>query len=387
MRPLYFDYNATTPVLPRVFEAMTPYLTDKFGNPGCGHMWGLVAKNAMDEARGKVARLLGCGPEAVIFTSCATESNNLALRGVFQDAVQGCLITSQIEHPAILEPARELARQGVHVIQIPVDDRGVLNLEFLDHALAEAPDNGPKMLSLMLANNETGVLQPVAEAALRARDRGFVVHTDASQAVGKIAVNVEDLGVDLLTVAGHKMYAPKGIGALFVDPVLPLAPFMYGGGQEGGLRPGTENVAFMVALGEACMLALEDLDQEITRQESLGDMLYKGLKELGVETRLFGRNAPRLPNTLNVGFKGLRAGDILSGMVGQDMAASAGAACHAGSGEDSEVEISHVLQAMGAEEQFARGAIRFSWGRNTTQDDVQALLERLGPVLHPLAGI
>lgn len=384
MRPLYFDCNATTPVLTRVFDAMTPYLTEKFGNPSCGHMWGLSARDAMDQARLQVARLIGCGPEAVVFTSCATESNNMALRGVFQDSNQGCLVTSQIEHPAVLEPARELARQGIHVIQVPVDEHGLLDLNFLDQALAEAPLEGPKMLSIMLANNETGVLQPVAEACKRARELGFVVHTDASQAVGKIPVNVENLGVDLLTIAGHKMYAPKGIGALFVNPVLPLAPLMHGGGQEGGLRPGTENVAFMVALGEACALAQEDMNSEIKRQQQLGDMLYKGLKELDVELMLFGKNVPRLPNTLAVGFKNLRAGDILSGLVGQDIAASAGAACHAGSGDD-EVDISHVLQAMRVPEEYARGAIRFSWGRATTQQDAQELIQRLGPVLHPLS--
>lgn len=387
MHPLYFDYNATTPVLPRVFETMVPYLTEKFGNPGCGHMWGLIARNAMDEARDKVARLIGCGPEAVIFTSCATESNNMALRGVFQDASQGCLVVSQIEHPAVLEPARELARQGIHVVQVPVDAHGVLDLDFLEHALAEAPPHGPKMLSLMLANNETGVLQPVAEAARRAHDRGFVVHTDAAQAVGKIPVSVQELGVDMLTIAGHKCYAPKGVGALYVNPVLPLTPLLYGGGQEGGLRSGTENVAFMVALGEACTLAAEEgdtgLEAETRRQQKLGDILYKGLKELGVEVLLHGKNAPRLPNTMAVGFKGLRAGDILSGMVGQDIAASAGAACHAGSDED--VEISHVLQAMRVPEEYAKGTIRFSWGRGTSQEDVHELLERLRPVLHPLS--
>lgn len=383
MRPLYFDCNATTPVLPRVFEAMAPFFSEKFGNPGCGHMWGLTARKAMDEARQNMARCLNCGPEAVIFTSCATESNNMALRGVFQESVQGCLVISQVEHPAVMEPARELARQGIHVIHTPVDDRGVLDMDYLEQALSEAPPQGPKMLSVMLANNETGVLQPVAEAAQLAHERGFVVHTDAAQAVGKIPVDIEELGVDLLTVAGHKMYAPKGIGALYVNPVLPLAPLMYGGGQEGGLRPGTENVAYMVALGEASLLALEDLEQEMSRQRALGDMLYKGLKDLGVELQLFGKGAKRLPNTLSVGFKGLRAGDILSGMAGQDMAASAGAACHADSAED--VELSEVLRAMRVSDEYGKGAIRFSWGRTTTEEDVQELLERLRVVLHPLS--
>lgn len=382
MRSLYFDYNATTPVHPRVFEAMLPYLTDRFGNPGCGHMWGLTARNAMDEARAKVAHCLGCGPEGVVFTSCATESNNMTLRGIFQDSVEGCLVISQIEHPAVLEPARELARQGVHVVQVPVDGRGVLDLRYLEHALAEAPRSGPKLLSVMLANNETGVIQPVAEAARLAAEYGFVTHSDAAQAVGKIPVNVEALGVDLLTVAGHKFYAPKGIGALYVNPVLPLPPLLLGGGQEGGLRSGTENVAFIAALGEACALAEEDLATEMERQERLGVQLLQGLRDLGVPYRIAGEQAPRLPNTLNVCFKGLRAGDILSGLVGQDVGASAGAACHAG---QDEADISHVLEAMGLPEEYARGSIRFSWGRQTSAEDVAELLQRLRPVLHPLS--
>lgn len=386
MRPLYFDYNATTPVLPRVFNAMRPYFMEHFGNPGCGHEFGVVARQAIDEARDKVARLLGCGPEAIVFTSCATESNNMVLHGVFENATGGCLVTSQIEHPAILEPARELARHSVHVVQVPVDDRGVLDLNFLEDALAEAPlDGGPRLLSLMLANNETGVLQPVAEAAAKAREYGFLVHTDAAQAVGKIPVNVQELGVDFLTVAGHKLYAPKGIGALYVNPVISFAPSTYGGGQEGGLRPGTENVPYIVALGEACALALEGLEEEMGRQEALCGYLYEGLGKLGIEVSLHGRNAPRLPNTLSVGFKGLRAGDILSGMVGQDIAASAGAACHADASGGDTVSISHVLEAMRVPEEYAAGAIRFSWGRLTTKNDVEELLERLRPILHPLS--
>ncbi len=383
MRPLYFDYNATTPVLPQIYDAMVPYFMEKFGNPGCGHMWGMAARNAMDEARAKVARCIGCGPEAVVFTSCATESNNMALRGIFQDASQGCLVISQIEHPAVLEPARELARQGIHVVQVPVDDRGVMDLHFLEDALAEAPPNGPKLMSIMLANNETGVLQPVAQAVERARAHGFVTHTDAAQAVGKIPVQVQELGVDMMTIAGHKLYAPKGIGALFVNPVLPLAPLLFGGGQEGGVRSGTENIPSIVALGEACFMASQDLDKEMQRQERLGELFYKGLRELGIEILLYGKHAPRLPNTMCVGFKNLRAGDILSGLVGQDVAASAGAACHAGSGE--EVSISHVLEAMRIPREYAAGTIRFSWGRPTMEDDISQLLQRLHTVLHPLS--
>jgi cysteine desulfurase len=388
MKRLYFDYNATTPVLPEVFEAMRPYFMERFGNPGSPHAWGMQAKSAVAEARAKVAACINCGPESVFFTSCATESNNLVLQGVFQDAAGGCLITSRIEHPAVLEPAHLLARRGVRVIVLPVGADGVVRLEGLDAALDDAEDHlagdpmggGPRLLSLMLANNETGVLQPVAEAVARAKARGFLCHTDAAQAVGKIPVDVAALGVDFLGIAGHKLYAPKGVGALYASPVVNLPPLMYGGGQEGGLKPGTENVPYIVALGAACALTGQDMEAEIRRQRSLGDRIYHGLHGLGVEFLLNGKGAPRLPNTMSVSFKGLRAGDVLSDLVSRDVGASAGAACHSGG-----TSVSHVLEAMDVPMEYAQGTIRFSWGRLTTEQDVDALLERLEPALRPTA--
>ena len=390
MKPLYFDYNATTPVLPPVFEAMHPFFMEHYGNPGSMHAWGMQTRDAVVEARSQVAGLINCGSESIVFTSCATESNNLVLQGVFQDVSGGSLIISEVEHPAVMEPAHILARKGVRVTVLPVDEQGVVRLDALDAALDDAYDHlradpmgaGPMLLSLMLANNETGVIQPVAEAVSRAKAKGFLCHTDAAQAVGKIPVDVQALGVDFLTIAGHKLYAPKGIGALYVNPVVSLPPLFYGGGQEGGIRPGTENVPYMVALGAACAMAAQDLEAEIRRQRSLGDKFYKGLRSLGVEFLLNGKGVERLPGTMNVSFKGLRAGDILSTLVGADVAASAGAACHAGS-----TSVSPVLEAMGIPEDYAPGSIRFSWGRPTTEQDVEDLLERLGPALKPYSVI
>jgi cysteine desulfurase len=381
MQPAYFDHNATTPVLPRVFAAMRPYLEEHFGNPGSCHMWGLHAKRAVDRARERVAALLGCAPESVCFTGGATESNNLVLQGAFHpgfaaDPHRRGLVVSAVEHPAVLGPAALLQDRGARVARVGVGQDGAVRAR----DVLAACDEGTRLISLMLANNETGVLQPVAEVARLARERGILVHTDAAQAVGKIPVDVRELDVDFLSVAGHKMYAPKGVGALYVRPGLDLPPLCVGGGQEGGLRPGTENVPYMVALGEACALAQEDLEGEARRQRELGSALLRGLQSLGRDFVLHGRDAPRLPNTACVGFAGVAAGDVLSGLLGQDVAASAGAACHSG-----ETALSHVLAAMGADPDYAAGTIRFSWGRQTTQDTVTDLLSRLERVFSELS--
>ncbi|MDY7001867.1 MAG: cysteine desulfurase family protein [Thermodesulfobacteriota bacterium] len=376
MEKLYFDHNATTPVLPRVFKAMCPYLTTQFGNPGCGHEWGLAARRAVDKARLQVAGLLGCDPLNIVFTSGATESNNMVLFGTLPYFSRAHLVTSVIEHPAVLNPSRVLEKRGIGVAYADVDQSGRVDFE----AVKDACVPETRLISLMLANNETGVIQPVAEVAAFAGSRGILVHTDAAQAVGKIPVNVKDLGVDYLTVAGHKFYAPKGVGALYIRDGAPLTPLTYGGGQERGLRPGTENVPYIVALGEACALAAEDLEAEGERQWGLGETLLAGLKSLGVDFCVHG-DAPRLPNTLSVGFGGLFAGDILSGLVGCDIAASGGAACQSG-----KTSISHVLESMCVAQEYAEGTIRFSWGRLTVEQDVAELLKRLGMVLSALKG-
>jgi len=375
MKPLYFDYNATTPILPRVYQAMVPYLTERFGNPSSDHLWGLTAKRAMDKARAQVAGLIGARPEEIYFTSCATESNSLVLWGVLGQAPDAHLVTTAVEHPAILQNALALERRGVKVTRVPVDEQGLASPQ----ALRQACTPQTRLISVMLANNETGAIQPVAEISAWARSQGILTHTDAAQAVGKIPVDVQSLGVDFLTVAGHKLYAPKGVGALYIRKGVELAPLWHGGGQEKNLRPGTENVPYMAGLGEACALAQADLVREMERQKTLGGLFLEGLENCPVAWRLHARTAPRLPNTMSVGFKGLRAADILSGLVGLEVGASAGAACHG-----ADVTVSHVLTAMRVPSEFAEGTLRFSWGRPTTPEDVADMLERLYRVLRSL---
>ncbi len=374
MKPLYFDYNATTPVLAPVREAMLPFLGDNFGNPGSGHAWGLLARRAVDRAREQVARLLGAEPGEIIFTSCATESDNLALAGILGPG--DGLVTSAVEHPAIMEYLPLLRDRGVEVALAPVDEQGLISPEAVQRLCTPRT----RLISVMLANNETGTIQPVAEIAAWARERGILVHTDAAQAVGKIPVDVGELGVDLLTVAGHKLYAPKGVGALYRRRGVELAPLLKGGGQEGGLRPGTENVPHLVGLGAACALAGRDLEEEMARQRELGRRFLDGLEALGRDIRLHAREAPRLPNTMSVGFAGFQAGDILSGLVAREVGASAGAACHGDT-----TTVSHVLAAMGVPRSYAHGTIRFSWGRLTSPRDVDQLLRRLAQTLDEIA--
>ncbi|MFW6324090.1 MAG: cysteine desulfurase family protein, partial [Desulfovibrionales bacterium] len=369
MTALYFDYNATTPVLPRIRESMLPFLGPVFGNPGSDHVFGLHAKEGVHKGRFSISSLLGCRPEEVIFTGCATESNNLALLGTLVSGDH--VITSSVEHPAVLEPLKHFAKNNGKITILPVDQNGLVSPE--DAARSVTPET--KLVSVMLANNETGAIQPVARLAalIREKKSDVLVHTDAAQAVGKIPVRVDRLGIDLLSMAGHKLYAPKGIGALYVREGVRLAPLTHGGGQERGLRPGTENVASIAGLGEACAMADEDLDREGERQEHLGSLLLRGIEDLGVPFRIHGRGAPRLPNTMSIGFKNMRAADIISGLVGQDVAVSAGAACHGlhvGT-------MSHVLQAMSVDPCFGLGTIRISWGRLTSLRDVQQCLERL----------
>lgn len=376
MKPLYFDHNATTPVHSSVFEAMRPYLTEQFGNPGSGHLWGLAAKKAVDRARAQVAGLIGCAPGEVVFTSCATESDNMALLGLLAERPGSHLVTSAVEHPAILQCADFLERRGVRVTRVPVDGQGVVDPATVRAACADGAD----LISLMLANNETGAMQPVAEVAAWARERGIPVHTDAAQAAGKVPVDVAALGVDMLSVAGHKLYAPKGVGALYLREGLTLSPMLHGGGQERGLRSGTENVPHLVGLGAACALATADLAAEADRQRELGRVFLEGLRGLDRQWRLHSEQTTRLPNTMAVGFAGLAAGDIISGLVGYDVGVSAGAACHGDT-----TTVSHVLEAMGVPLEYAHGTLRFSWGRATSAGDVRELVQRLGLVLAALA--
>jgi cysteine desulfurase len=374
MRPLYFDYNATTPVHPLVFEAMRPWLTERFGNPGSAHMWGMEAKNGLDTGRHQVASAIGARDAEIVFTSGATESNNLALYGSLTDPKNQHLIISAVEHPAIMEPARHLQQKGLEVTVVPVDDQGRVRLADIQAARTEKT----ALISVMLANNEVGTIQPIADIAAWAREQNIRVHTDAAQAVGKIPVNVGELGVDLMSIAGHKLYAPKGIGALFIRKGLTITPRTKGGGQENGIRPGTENIPYIAGLGAACAM-IRDLSEEANRQRLLGEHFREGLVSLGRPFVIHAKNTPRLPGTMSVGFTGLRAGDIISGLVGYEVGVSAGAACHAG-----QECVSAVLEAMRVDLHDALGTIRFSWGRMTTNEDVDELLDRLERVLRSL---
>jgi cysteine desulfurase len=375
MRPLYFDHNATTPVAARVFAAMRPFFEDGFGNPGSAHIWGLRAKKAVDAARGRVAELIGASPEEIVFTGCATESNNTVLFGHFPDRA-GHLAVSALEHPSVMAPARALSAAGVEVSVIPSGPDG--RIAPAEAAARILPQT--RLVSVMHAQNETGVLQPAAEIAALAHARGAAMHVDASQAVGKIPVNVDALGADFLTIAGHKLYAPKGVGALYVRKGMELPPFLLGGGQEAGLRSGTENVALIAGLGEACAMAADDVAAEAARQEAVRDAVEAGLSGLGFAAMIHGRGAPRLPNTTFIGFAGFKATDILSECVSEEIGCGAGAACHG-----ADTSVSPVLAAMGVARDYAEGTIRLSLGRGTTMDDGLELVERMGAILRRLA--
>lgn len=358
--PIYLDHNATTPVLPEVVEGMLPYLREHFGNPSSSHAYGRRAGQAVERARGQVAALLGCDVDEIIFTSGGTEANNLAIRGV-TDAVDDRrhVVTTAIEHPATEQPCAWLERHGWRVSRVRVDGDGRAGCEEARSAI------GPTtaLVTVMHSNNETGVLQPVAEIAALARACGALSHTDAAQSAGKVPVDVRALGVDLLSVAGHKLYAPKGVGALYVRRGTPLLPFVLGAAHERGLRPGTENVAFIVGLGLACEIAARDLDVVAARMRRLRDDLWDRLAELVPGIRMNGHPELRLPNTLSVRFPGASGNAVLSGAP--EVAASTGSACHAG-----HESASGVIVAMGVPAGDALGTVRLTLGRGTTASDV-----------------
>ena len=371
--PIYLDYNASTPVHPQVAAAMLPYLTEAYGNPSSGHWAGQPARDAVERARAQIAALLGCTPHEVVFTSGGTESDNAALLGAFYAAAKPAphFITTQIEHPAVLEPCRFLRRLGARVTVVGVDGQGIVDPDDIRRALrAETV-----LVSVMHANNEVGTIQPIAEVARVTREAGVLFHTDAAQSVGKLPTKVDDLGVDLLSVAGQKLYAPKGVGALYVREGVRLEPLLHGGGHEDGRRAGTENVLLDVALGAAAELAGDLSWTDDVRRSR--DWLWERLQErFGEAVVLNGHPARRLPNTLNVSFLGRRGPDLLAALPA--VAASTGSACHSGG-----VTASPVLTAMGVPPAVAAGAVRFSLGRMTTRDELERLLERLGSVTAP----
>jgi cysteine desulfurase len=378
-RGCQLDYNATTPVDPVVADAILPYLTRHFGNPSSTHQYGRATRQAVETAREQVAQLLGCATSEVVFTGCGSESDTLAIRGVALAQRQrgNHIITQVTEHPAVLNICRALTRlHGFRITYLPVDTNGRVNPADVEAAI----DDQTILVTIMHANNETGTLQPIAQIAEIAHRHGALMHTDAAQSVGKIPTDVSALGVDLLTVAGHKLYAPKGIGALYVRQGLQLEPAIYGGGQESGRRAGTENVAFMVGLGVACVLAQEQLESSQVRLQELRDTLQCRLERyLPSAMHLNGHVTERLPNTLNVSIDGMIGEEVLAATP--EIAGSTGSACHEGS-----TEPSTVLMSMGMSRERALGALRLTLGRWSTEDEVEraALLlsqtvERLRP--------
>lgn len=365
--PIYLDHNATTPILPEVVDAMLPYLREQFGNPSSGHAYGLRARAGVVRAREQVAELLGCNADEIVFTSGGTEANNLAIRGV-AEAVEGRshVVTTVIEHPATERPCAWLERHGHSVTRVGVDADGRARLD----GARESVDVDTALVTVMHSNNETGVLQPIAEIASLAHAVGALMHTDAAQSLGKVSVRVAELGIDLLSIAGHKLYAPKGVGALYVKRGTPLVPFALGAGHERGLRPGTENVASIVGLGVACEVAARDLVAVAARMNDLRDELWERLSNAVPGLALNGHREFRLPNTLNVRFPNASGNSVLEGAP--ELAASTGSACH--DGHDS---ASSVILAMGVEPTAALGSVRLTLGRSTTEADVADVADAL----------
>lgn len=366
MKPIYLDYNATTPIDHEVAEVIKPYLEEFFGNPSSSHWYGIRAKKAIEIARSQVADLLGCQPDEIIFTSGGSESNNYAIKGAtFTNRIKGNhIITSAIEHPAVTEVCKYLETKEFRVTYLPVDEYGLVDIVKLQETITPQTI----LISLMHANNEVGTIQPISDISELARQNEVIIHTDAAQSVGKIPTRVNELGIDLLSVAGHKLYAPKGIGALFIRKGTNLEKLIHGASHERNKRAGTENVLGIVGLGKACEIAKRDLIKNMAHMKSMRDNLYLGLQELLGEVKLNGHREKRLPNTLSVGFPNIEADKLLLKIKG--VAASAGAACHS-----EHASISHVLTAMNVPEKYAIGTIRFSTGKMTTSVEIDRAIE------------
>ncbi len=365
---IYLDHNATTPIDPEAVQAMLPFLGKEYGNPSSPYELGLRSKNALEEARRSVALLLGCRHHEVVFTSGGTESNNAVLKGVIdlKRAEGAHLVVSSIEHPAVMNPAIFLMEGGAEVDFLPVDRFGRVDPDDVRKAIRPQT----KLISIMLANNETGTLQPIRDIAKIAEEHEVALHTDAAQALGKVPVDVDDLGVDFLSVAGHKLYGPKGVGALFIRKGRVLAPLIHGAGQESGRRPGTENVMLCVGLGAACRAAAQRITEHMTHMETMRDrlevLLFEGLDGLSLN----GHPQFRLPNTLNVSVSGIEGAKILEGLPG--LFASTGAACH-----DRKVTLSHVLAAMGVPPEVGMGTLRLTTGRSNDISQIETAAEMI----------
>lgn len=372
--PIYLDHNATTPLDAEVLEAMRPWLSQRFGNASSRHEYGRAARRAIDTAREQVAAAVGAHPTEVVFTSGGSEANNLFLKGAAACMKPALVAVSAIEHPCVREPARQLARAGWTLREIAVDADGLVDRGDFDAALADKP----RLMSVMLANNETGVINDVAELAARARAGGAWFHTDAVQALGKLPVNFRALGVHGLTVSSHKIYGPQGAAALVLDKRVELQPLVAGGGQERGLRSGTENVAAIVGFGAACARATAQLEHDAPRQRALRDHLEVGLVAQGA--RIFAAGAPRLPNTVFFAMAGIDGETLVGHLDRAGFAVASGSAC-----SSANPEPSHTLLAMGVAAEVARGAVRVSVGRGTSPEDVSRFIQVLGETAGRLA--
>jgi cysteine desulfurase len=379
MRTAYFDNNATTRVAPEVVDAMMPFFNELWGNPSSMHYFGGQVARHVEQAREQVAALIGADPSEILFTSCGTESNNTAVYGAAEaHGTDWPIVTTRVEHPAVLEPCRHFKEHGFRTIEIGVDEDGNLDLDAFNDALAD----GPAIVSTMWANNETGVVFPVDDIARLVKEAGGVMHTDAVQAVGKLPIDVSSVPVDMLSLSGHKLHAPKGVGALYIRKGTKLKPFLLGGHQEHGRRGGTENVPYIVALGKACELAANAIGEGESRIAALRDKLEAGILASCPDTQVNGAKTTRLPNTSNISFEYIEGEAILYHLSDLGIAASSGSACASGS-----LEPSHVIRAMGVPFTSAHGTVRFSLSRYTTEADVDHVLEHIPGIVTRLRAL
>ena len=376
MTPIYLDYNATTPVDKEVAEAMKPFLYEMFGNPSSSHEFGIMTKKAIGEARRHVAELIGCSPEEIVFTSGGTESNNFAIKGIALASKHkgNHIITSSIEHPAVIEVCRYLAANGFRITYLPVDKFGRVDPQDVMKSISSETI----LITVMHANNEVGTIEPIEEIGKIARKHQIAFHSDAAQSVGKIAVDVNAMNVDLLSIAGHKLYAPKGIGALYIRKGVTLEKLIHGADHEMNRRAGTENILEISGLGKACEIAKRDLNKNQLHLLKMRNALLNGILGTIPNARLNGHPQDFLPNTLSLSFKGIEANTLLSELKG--IAASAGAACHTG-----DIKISSVLKSMKVPDDYAMGTIRFSTGKYTTQAEIDEALELIVSTVRRLA--
>lgn len=377
MRRVYLDHNATTPIHPEVYEAMKPFFQNQFGNSSSIHWAGREVRKYLEEARAKVAELLHASPEEIIFTGCGTESDNMAIKGIAHSWREkgNHIITTQVEHHAVLHTCQFMEKMGYEVTYLPVDNYGLIDLDLFRRSIKPQTI----LVTVMFANNETGTIFPIKEIGEITREKGVVFHTDAIQAVGKVPIDLKRLPVDILSLSGHKLNAPKGIGAQFIRRGTKISPLIHGGGQEYGLRAGTENIPYIIGLGKACEIANRDFNQRVRHLKYLRDRLQQGIEARIPQAVLNGHPTQRLPNTLNMSFLDVEGESLLLNMDLEGIAVSSGSACTSGS-----LAPSHVLLAMGLAPEIAQSAIRFSLGGSNTEAEIDYVLEILPPIVQRL---